>query len=167
MDLGLAYNPAARNVLMVGLGAGSAVKRTRRDFPALSIHVVEIDPVVAEVARKLLPGAAGRRSPDTRRSRTAASSWRRTTTKWDVIMLDTYYSDSIPFHMVTLEFLELARSRLAQDGVIVTNVIGSLDGPRLGALPVDHAHLQGGLPVGRSSIRCSRTRATTAPGSGT
>ena len=48
--------------------------------------------------------------------------------KWDVIMLDTYYSDSIPFHMVTLEFLELARSRLAQDGVIVTNVIGSIDG---------------------------------------
>jgi spermidine synthase len=43
-------------------------------------------------------------------------------------MIDTFYSDAIPFHMTTLEFLELARSRLARDGVIVTNVIGSLRG---------------------------------------
>src|SRR5207253_965024 len=47
---------------------------------------------------------------------------------WDVIMLDAYYSDSIPFHLVTLEFLELVRSRLAQDGVVVANVVGSQRG---------------------------------------
>jgi spermidine synthase len=47
---------------------------------------------------------------------------------WDVIVIDAFYSDSIPFHLTTREFLELARSRLAPGGVIVTNVIGILSG---------------------------------------
>jgi spermidine synthase len=127
MQLGFAYNPAARDVLMIGLGAGSAVKRIWRDFPAVSMEVVEIDPVVRDVARRYFAMPA-----DGPRLHTTIEDGRqyltRTDRDWDVIMLDTYYSDSIPFHMVTLEFLELVRTRLAQDGVVVTNVIGSAEG---------------------------------------
>ncbi len=36
-DLALAYNPGARNVLFIGLGAGSAEKRMWRDFP--DVHI--------------------------------------------------------------------------------------------------------------------------------
>jgi spermidine synthase len=124
--LGLAYNPDAGNVLFLGLGGGSAPKRMWRDFPELELQVAELDPVVVDVAYRYfeLP-----RSPrldveveDARRF--LAGDERR----WDVIAIDTFYSDSIPFHLTTLEFLDLVRSRLAPGGVVVTNVIGSIRG---------------------------------------
>jgi spermidine synthase len=48
---------------------------------------------------------------------------------WDVIVIDAFYADSIPFHLATREFLELARSRLTPGGLVVTNIIGAVRGP--------------------------------------
>jgi spermidine synthase len=48
---------------------------------------------------------------------------------WDVIVIDAFYSDAIPFHLATREFLELARSRLTPGGLVVTNIIGAVTGP--------------------------------------
>ena len=48
---------------------------------------------------------------------------------WDVIVIDAFYADSIPFHLATREFLELARSRLTPGGLVVTNIIGAVKGP--------------------------------------
>src|SRR4029079_7984087 len=125
-DLGLASNPRAKNVLFIGLGGASAPKRFWRDFPDLDLQVVELDPVVADVAYEdfHLP-----RSP---RLKVDIQDGRRFLAKddrkWDVIALDTFYADSIPFHMTTLEFLDLLRSRLAPGGVVVVNTIGSIRG---------------------------------------
>jgi spermidine synthase len=98
-----------------------------RDFPRLQIQVAELDPVVVDVARRYfaLPSSPrlrvdvqdGRRFLATRKQR------------WDVIAIDAFYSDSIPFHLTTREFLELARDRLAPGGVIVVNIIGAISGP--------------------------------------
>ena len=46
-----------------------------------------------------------------------------------MIALDAYYSDSIPFHLATAEFVDLVRQRLAPGGVVVANIIGSVEGP--------------------------------------
>ena len=43
-------------------------------------------------------------------------------------MLDAYYSDALPFHLTTQEFLELVRDRLAPGGIVVANVIGAVEG---------------------------------------
>ena len=48
--------------------------------------------------------------------------------RWDAIVIDAYFSDSLPFHLTTIEFLELARSRLTPGGVIASNLIGSISG---------------------------------------
>jgi spermidine synthase len=48
--------------------------------------------------------------------------------RWDVIAIDAFYSDSIPFHLTTHEFLELVRDRLAPGGVVVTNALGAVRG---------------------------------------
>jgi spermidine synthase len=126
-DLGLAYHPSAKKVLFIGLGGGSAPKRFWRDFPDLTIDVAELDPVVVDVARKYF---ALPRSP---RLRISSEDGRRfldeRSATWDMIGIDAFFSDSIPFHLTTREFLELARDHLAPGGVIVTNVIGSLEGP--------------------------------------
>jgi spermidine synthase len=126
LDLGLAYNPDSRRVLFVGLGGGSAPKRMWRDFPSLDLQVVELDPDVVDVAYSwfALP-----RNPRLRVDVEDGRRWlARHDARWDVIVVDAFYSDSIPFHLTTVEFLELARERLAPGGVIVTNVIGAITG---------------------------------------
>jgi spermidine synthase len=126
LQLGLAYKPRAKNMLFIGLGGGSAPKRVWRDFPKLDLQVVEIDPVVAQVARRFFA------VPKDPRLSIAVQDGRQYLAKhdrrWDVIAIDTFYGDGVPFHMTTYEFLELARSRLTPGGVIVTNLIGSIQG---------------------------------------
>jgi spermidine synthase len=126
-NLGLAYNPDAKRVLFIGLGGGSAPKRLWRDFPQLDLQVVELDPVVRDVAYRYF------RLPRSPRLRVEVEDGRRflarTDERWDLIMVDAYYADSIPFHLATAEFLELVDSRLEPGGVVISNVIGSIGGP--------------------------------------
>ena len=125
--LGVAYNPDARNVLFVGLGAGSSEKRLWRDFPRLQIEAVELDPVVVDVAYRYFD------VPRDPRLRIRVGDGRRVLAaderRWDVIVIDAFFADAIPAHLVTREFLELVRSRLAPGGVVVTNAIGAIEGP--------------------------------------
>jgi spermidine synthase len=126
LQLPLAYRPGTRKILFIGLGGGSAPKRMWRDFPELDLQVVELDPVVRDVAYRYfeLP-----RSP---RLRVTVEDGRRylqkNDEKWDAIVIDAYFSDSLPFHLTTVEFFELVRSRLAPGGVVASNVIGSITG---------------------------------------
>jgi spermidine synthase len=126
--LGLAYNPGARNVLFIGLGAGSSEKRMWRDFPELDLRAVELDPVVVDVAHRFF--AVPENDP---RLEISVGDGRRfladNAQRWDVIVIDAFFADAIPFHLVTHEFLRLAQTRLAPGGVVVTNAIGALDGP--------------------------------------
>ena len=126
LQLSLAYNPDARRILIIGLGGASAPKRMWRDFPQLQVEVAELDPAVVDVARRFF----GLRE-DGRLKVTAEDGRRflaRRADRWDAIIVDAYFSDSIPFHLTTREFLQLVRSRLDPGGVLVANVIGSLRG---------------------------------------
>ena len=127
LHLGVAYNPGARSVLFVGLGGGSAPKRMWQDFPRLRLQVAEIDPVVVEVAERYFA------LPRDSRLQVEVEDGRGyldgTDRRFDVIVLDAFFADGIPFHLFTHEFLELARQRLEPGGVVVTNMIGSLAGP--------------------------------------
>ena len=127
LTLGLAYNPSAKSVLFVGLGGGSAPKRFWRDFPELELRAVELDPVVVDVAHRYFE------VPESPRLQIEVEDGRRhlarESRRYDVIVLDAYFSDSIPFHLTTREFVELVHERLAPGGVVVANLIGSVEGP--------------------------------------
>jgi spermidine synthase len=120
------YHPSTGSMLFLGLGGGSAPKRMWRDFPGLQIDVVELDPVVVDVARRYFA------VPDDPRVRIVNEDGRlflaKTNRKWDAIAIDVFYEDGIPFHMSTFEFFELVRERLEPGGVVLMNVIGSIDG---------------------------------------
>jgi spermidine synthase len=126
LQLPLAYRPGTRRILFIGLGGGSVQKRIWRDFPRLDLQVVELDPVVRDVAYRYF------RLPHSERLGVTVEDGRRflqrTDERWDAIVIDAYFSDSIPFHLTTLEFLQLARSRLTPGGVIASNLIGSIRG---------------------------------------
>ncbi len=126
LQLPFAYRPGTRRILYIGLGGGSAPKRTWRDFPATQIEVVELDPEVVDVAYEYFD------VPRDPRLRVEVEDGRRFLANndgpWDALVIDAFYSDSIPFHLATREFLELARSRLAPGGVVSTNIIGAVRG---------------------------------------
>ncbi len=126
LHLGLAYAPTARRVLFIGLGGGTAPKRFWRDYPQLELHVVELDPDVVRVARRWFD------LPRDRRLGVTVEDGRRflrtTDARWDLIVIDAYFADSIPFHLATSQFADLVRTRLAPGGVVVSNVIGAVAG---------------------------------------
>ena len=126
LDLGIAHRPSARDVLFIGLGGGSGPKRVWRDFPELRLQVVELDPDVVTAAYKWFE------LPRDPRLAVDVDDGRRWLTRhdgqWDVIVIDAFYADSIPFHLATREFLQLVRQRLAPGGVVVVNIIGAITG---------------------------------------
>jgi spermidine synthase len=126
LQLSLAYNPDARRILVIGLGGASAPKRMWRDFPGLQIEVAELDPAVLDVAKRFFA------LKEDARLKVATEDGRRFLAsrddRWDAIIVDAYFSDSIPFHLTTREFLQLVQRRLEPGGVLVANVIGSLRG---------------------------------------
>jgi len=123
--LAFGYRPSARDILFVGLGGGTAPKRIHRDFPRVGMRVVEIDSEVVDVARRwfAFPPSIPVAVKD---GRQLLERGRR---RYDVIALDAYYADAIPFHLTTREFLETVRGRLRPGGVVVANVIGAVRGP--------------------------------------
>lgn len=128
LHLGLAYNPAATRVLVIGLGGGAVQKRLWRDFRDLQVTTVELDPGVVAAARRWFE------LPDDPRLRVEVGDGRqfleRNDERWDVIMVDAFYADGVPFQLTTLEFVQRLQTRLRPGGVVATNVIGSISGTR-------------------------------------
>jgi spermidine synthase len=124
--LGLIFNPGVKRILVVGLGAGSIPKRFTRDYADVTIDTVELDPAVVDVAKRFFE------VKEDARHRIAVQDGRvflrRADAKYDLIILDAYFAEGIPFHLATKEFLEIVRDHLAPGGVVVSNIIGALEG---------------------------------------
>ena len=50
--------------------------------------------------------------------------------KYDLIILDAYASTYVPYHLLTHEFYQLLEKRLEPDGIIISNLIGSIEGSK-------------------------------------
>lgn len=128
MHLALALNPDAKRVLVLGLGGGAITKRFWHDYPEMTVDSVEIDPVVVDVAERYFGFPRDERlrvfTEDARRFVQASDD------TYDIIIVDAYYADSLPFHLTTEEFLTEVKARMAPDGVLAYNVISAVDGGR-------------------------------------
>jgi spermidine synthase len=130
LALALTLQPEPKRVLILGLGGGSFPKRLHRDLPDTVVDVVDIDPEVIAIAKQYF------QVPEDSRLRLFAKDGRRfvqeTTEKYDLVFLDAYNSDTIPFHLATREFYKEIKARLTPGGVVVSNIIGTLRGPQSG-----------------------------------
>jgi len=121
------FNPGIRKVLVVGLGSGSIPKRLLSDLPGVRVDSVEIDPVVVDVAKRYF---ALRDDP---RHRVVVLDGRqyikRTDERYDLIVMDAYYAEGVPFHLVTREFFQEVKARLTPGGLVGANIVGFLAGP--------------------------------------
>lgn len=122
MLTGLALTPKAERVLIVGLGGGSLPMFFRHYYPALEIDVVELDPAVADVARKYFEFREDARlRVHIQDGRRFIEECRR---PYDVIFLDAYGANDIPYALITKEFLLAVRRAVAPGGLVAGNIWG-------------------------------------------
>lgn len=127
MHLPVVFHPHPRRVLMIGLGGGTVPARYVADYAPVQVTVVELDPAVVDVARRHF------NVPTSERLRIIPEDGRhfvmRSNDRYDILLLDAYLIDTIPFHLATREFFTEVKARLTPDGVLGSNVIGAVAGP--------------------------------------
>ena len=113
-------------VLFVGGGGFTGPKRFVDDYD-VTVDVVELDPAVVDVAKEYFGVSESERLNvhvgDGRRY------LRQTNHTYDLIVLDAYRKDKVPFQLTTTEFMGLAEDRLSDDGVLFANIISAPRGP--------------------------------------
>lgn len=126
LHLAMAFHDNPQRVLFIGLGGGSTPRRFHRDYPTLRIDVAELDPEVVSVAKRYFM------FQESERMQVQAVDGRiflqKTPHRYDVIVLDAYYADAIPFHLSTREFLQELKAKLTPTGILVSNIIGTVRG---------------------------------------
>ena len=169
LHLGLVFKPDAKRVLFIGGGGFSAPKNFRENYPDLTIDVVEVDPEVVEVAKEYF------RVKEDDKMRIHIEDGRiflsRSEEKYDIIILDAYSKNYVPFHLMTVEFFQEVYGDLNPGGVVVSNMVSSFSGdtsilyraeyrtiadvfPNLYVFPVSHTYperLQNIILVGTKS----------------
>ena len=126
--IGFVFNPSAKHVLFVGGGGFSGPKYFLKTYPDVTVDVAEIDPVVIDVAQKYFNVTKSPRlniyNDDARDFLTKTSNQ-----KYDIIILDAFSKNYVPFHLMTLQYYQLLYNKLTtSNGVIVSNQVGSLEG---------------------------------------
>jgi spermidine synthase len=120
MVAALAFHPAPQDVLLVGLGGASIPKFIQKNFPGARLDVVEIDPDVVRVCQDWFEFKG---TPNTRVIVMDGRMYlKRSPKQYDVILLDAYATDRIPFHLTTREFVQLVKSRLKPGGLAASNL---------------------------------------------
>jgi len=125
MSIAAIHPPEIKRVLVLGLGAGSIPVYLSRFLPDAQIDAVELDPGVIDVAKKYF----GLR--ETERFRLIEGDGRvylnRHSEPYDLIYVDAFTGSYIPFHLMTKEFYQLVRNRLAPHGVAAFNFLPTVD----------------------------------------
>ena len=152
--VGLALTPSDGRILFVGLGGGAMPMYTRQVMPEAQIDVVEIDPMIVDVAQRYFGFQPDSQLVVHTGDGRAFIEQEAALGSYDLIVLDAFSDDEIPFALTTVQFLEAVRTRLAPGGVVASNLWSS-QGEYLPMLATygsvfDQVHL---VRVGRGSQR--------------
>ncbi len=123
MPVALTLVKDPKRVLIIGLGGGTIPGLLRKHYPQMTIDVVDIDPDVVEVAKKFFgfheDAAMHAYVEDGRRFIEKCKQ------PYDIIFLDAFGPDNIPYDLATKEFLVSVRRAVGPEGVVASNVWSS------------------------------------------
>lgn len=128
------FNPAPistdsiTSMAIIGLAAGTTAYQANIVFPNIQIDGVEIDPLIVDVGRKYFHMTMPNLNVIIQDGRWALA---QSDQKYQIISVDAYRPPYIPWHMTTVEFFEIVRDHLTEDGVMVINVGRSPNDRRL------------------------------------
>ena len=106
-------------IAIIGLAAGTTARQATAVFGEIPIDGYEIDPAIIAVGEKYF----GMTMPNLN-AVAADGRWglAHSPFKYSLIGIDAYRPPYIPWHMTTVEFFEITREHLNDDGVLVINV---------------------------------------------
>lgn len=116
--------PKGSKVLLLGLGGGTIVKQL--DRLGFETDVVEIDKRVRDVSIEYF-----KMDPSTKVIIDDARHYVRTTDKkYDIVIFDTFLSEAVPEHLITLEGFADTKKILNEEGMIMINFYGFVEGEK-------------------------------------
>jgi spermidine synthase len=108
-----------RAVAILGNAAGTTARAYGHYFPTTWVDGVEIDPELTDVGKRLFD----LRGPRLRLHTADARPFlRRSSSRWDAIVVDAYRQPYIPFYLATKEFFAEVSDHLTPRGVVLINV---------------------------------------------
>ncbi len=108
-----------RSIAILGNAAGTTARAYGHFFPRTRVDAVEIDGELTAIGRRFFDLSGPRLHTH---AADARPFLRRSTQRYDAIVVDAYRQPYIPFYLATREFFELARDRLTDGGVVLINV---------------------------------------------
>lgn len=107
-----------KDILILGMGTGTYALSCKKYFDNVNVEGVEIDDKITDLARTYfnLPEDIKVTSYDGRAFLAICDK------KYDVIMVDAYQDITIPFQMSSVEFFNLVKNCLKENGVMVVNM---------------------------------------------
>ena len=122
---GFALGPVivpAKNLLVLGMGAGRSIKVTRAVAPEIDVNAVEIDPEVVRVAGEFF--GLPKNDPRLHVHVADARPWLAAhEAKNDLVHVDLFQGGPyVPFYLTTVEFFRLVRARMTDGGMLIVNV---------------------------------------------
>ncbi|MDM7997991.1 MAG: fused MFS/spermidine synthase [Acidobacteriota bacterium] len=115
----LAFCPQAQSCLVLGLGGGSIPRMLLAARPQMAVEAVEIDPAVVELAERYFHIRALPRFAI--HLEDAADFLRRCTSRYGIVIVDTYVGEQFPDQCATPDFVRNARKCMSDDGVLAIN----------------------------------------------
>ncbi len=114
--------PKKSKVLLLGLGGGTLVKQLHRlEF---EVDVVEIDKRISDVSFEYF-----NMDRSTNVVIDDARHYVRTTDKkYDIVIFDTFLSEAVPEHLITMEGFADTKKIMNEGGMIMINFYGFIDG---------------------------------------
>lgn len=121
------YNKDAKNILMIGGAAYTYPTHFLKKYDNKTIDVSEIDSKMTELATEQfgLDIENERLNVYHQDGRTFLN---KTKNKYDCILLDAFKGLNAPFELTTYEAMQNAKNILNENGMIITNIISSLEG---------------------------------------
>jgi spermidine synthase len=117
---GLFFKAPPEHVLMIGLGGAGFHRLFAHAYPQALLQSVELDPKVEELARTHMDFVPTDRTPVA--TMDGRLYVKRSRERWDWLILDAFRGGYVPPHLKTQEFYRECASRLADDGVFITNL---------------------------------------------
>jgi spermidine synthase len=127
-----ALSPRPHRVLFIGLGGGTLPMFLRRHLPEAHVDIVELDPAVVACASGFMGFV-----PDARMTVHVADGrafLEGSRERWDLIVLDAYGEDNIPYALTTRAFLSTVAARVAPGGLVAANLWGEAVNPIYGGM---------------------------------
>jgi len=132
------FYPDFKTTLMLGGAGYSYPKAFLNNYPESTIDVVEIDPMVTELAKKYFNLKENSRLNIYHEDGRAYLN--KTSKKYDVIFGDAFSSHySLPYQLTTKEAIQRKYDILNDDGVVILNIISAIEGEKGEFLRAEYA----------------------------